>query len=46
MTKEIFAKSVSKAVPIIGAVTSGTLTYAMFKPTTTKFRKYIKSLSI
>ena len=46
MTKEIFAKSVSKAVSIIGAVTSGTLTYAMFKPTTTKFRKYIKSLSI
>lgn len=46
MTKEIFAKSVSKAVPIIGAVTSGILTYAMFKPTTTKFRKYIKSLSI
>ena len=46
MTKEIFAKSVSKAVPFVGAVTSGSLTYIMFKPTTTKFRKYIKSLSM
>lgn len=46
MTKEIFAKGVSKSIPLIGAVTSGTLTYAMFKPTTTKFRKYIKGLSI
>lgn len=32
MTKQIFAESVSKAVPIVGGVVSGGLTYATFKP--------------
>ena len=32
MTKEVFAKGVSKAVPIIGGVVSGGLTFASMKP--------------
>ena len=32
MTKEIFAKGVSKVVPIIGGVVSGTITYATMRP--------------
>lgn len=45
MTKEVFAKGVSKTVPVVGAVTSGGLTLVMFKSSTSKFRKYIESLS-
>lgn len=32
MTKEVFAKGVSKAVPVIGGVISGGLTFATMKP--------------
>lgn len=32
MTKEIFAKGVSKAVPVVGGVVSGGITYASMKP--------------
>lgn len=32
MTKDIFAKGVSKAIPIIGGVISGGLTFASMKP--------------
>ena len=32
MTKEIFAKGVAKAIPIIGAAGSGVLTYVTYKP--------------
>ena len=32
MTKEVFAKSVSKIIPVIGGVTSGALSYFTFKP--------------
>ncbi len=32
MTKEVFAKGVSKAVPIIGGVVSGGITFATLKP--------------
>lgn len=43
MTKEIFAKGVSKAVPIIGAVISGGLTFATYKPMSEKLKKYLAS---
>lgn len=32
MTKEVFAKGVSKAVPIIGGVVSGGITFATLRP--------------
>lgn len=41
MTKEIFAKGVAKAIPIVGAVASGTLTYATFKPMAEKLKKHL-----
>ena len=32
MTKQIFAESVSKAIPLIGGAVSGAVTYVTFKP--------------
>lgn len=46
MTKEIFAKGVSKAVPVIGAVVSGGLTLATFKPMSEKLKKYLESCEV
>lgn len=43
MTKQIFAKGVAKVVPVVGAVVSGGLTYAMFKPMSEKLRKHLAS---
>ncbi|MGF3112516.1 hypothetical protein [Facklamia sp. P9177] len=41
MTKQIFAKSVSKVIPLIGAVLSGGLTYATFTPMAERLRNYL-----
>ena len=46
MTKEIFAKSVGKVIPLIGGVISGGLTYATFKPSATKLKNYLIQLPI
>lgn len=43
MTKDIFAKSVAKVVPIIGGVVSGTITYATFKPMAKKLQKELRN---
>lgn len=43
MTKDIFAKSVAKAVPIVGGVISGTITFATFKPMARKLQKELQS---
>ncbi len=43
MTKQIFAEGVAKVVPVLGAVTSGGLTFATFKPMSEKLRKYLAS---
>lgn len=43
MTKQIFARGIAKAVPVIGAVTSGGLTFATFKHMSEKLRKYLAS---
>lgn len=43
MTKQIFAIGIAKAVPVIGAVTSGGLTFATFKHMSEKLRKYLAS---
>ena len=44
LTKETFAKTVSKVVPVIGGAVSGGLTYATFKPGAERLRKYLRSL--
>ena len=46
MSKDIFAKGVSKAVPVIGAVVSGGLTLATFKPMCERLRKYLSSCEV
>lgn len=43
MTKQIFARGIAKAVPVIGAVTSGGLTFATFRSMSEKLRKYLAS---
>lgn len=44
MTKDIFAKGVSKVIPIVGAVTSGGLTYVTYKPMSIKLKKHLRTL--
>lgn len=44
MTKDSFAKGLSKAVPIIGGIISGSITVATFKPMSKKLQKYLSSL--
>lgn len=46
MTKDIFAKSVSKVVPVIGGVATGTLTFVTFKPNAVKLKKKFAELPI
>ena len=46
ITKEVFARGVSKAVPVIGAVISGGLTLATYKPMAEKLRKYLASCEV
>lgn len=43
MTKEIFANGVSKAVPVVGAVVSGSITFVSFKPMAERLRRYLAS---
>jgi hypothetical protein len=46
MTKQIFAKNVSKIVPVVGGVVSGGLTFATFKPSSIKLQKSFKELNL
>ena len=39
MTKQIFADGVASAIPVLGSIASGGLTYAMFKPRCLKLRQ-------
>lgn len=41
MTKDIFAKGVSKIIPFTGGVASGELTYATYKPMAIKLKKHL-----
>lgn len=45
MTKTIFAKGVSKAVPILGGAISGGITLATFKPMSYRLKKHLSSLA-
>lgn len=44
MTKDIFAKNVSKVIPVIGGVASGGITYITFKPMAYKLKKHLSTL--
>ncbi len=44
MNKEIFAKSVSKIIPGIGAVLSGGITYATYRPLANRLKNYLENL--
>jgi hypothetical protein len=46
MTKQIFADTVASAVPVIGAVASGGLTFAMFKPCCIRLKKSLMTYPI
>lgn len=44
MTKQIFAKGVSKVIPVVGGVASGGLTYATFKPMSKRLQNHLQQL--
>ena len=44
LTKQTFAKGVSKVVPVVGGVISGGLTYASFRPGAERLRRYLRLL--
>ncbi|MFE7553949.1 hypothetical protein [Streptomyces gardneri] len=46
MTKQTFAKSVSKAIPVVGAVVSGGLTYATYRPMAKRLKKHLAGLEL
>lgn len=46
MTKQTFAKSVSKAVPVVGAVVSGGFTLATFLPMAKRLKKHLSGLQL
>lgn len=43
MTKNMFGKSVSKAIPILGGVISGAITAISFKPMAEKLRQHLRN---
>jgi len=45
LVKASFAKGISKAVPVIGGIFSGGLTFATFKPMSCKLRKHLSKLA-
>lgn len=44
LTKETFAKGVSKVVPVVGGLVSGGITYATFRPGAETLRKHLREL--
>ncbi|MFD7730845.1 hypothetical protein ACFV6F_10725 [Kitasatospora phosalacinea] len=46
MTKQTFAKSVSKAVPVVGAVVSGGLTLATYLPMAKRLKNHLSDLDL
>ncbi len=46
MTKQTFAKSVSKAVPLVGAAVSGGLTFATFRPMSRRLKTHLSGLEL
>lgn len=46
MTKDVFAKGVSKVIPIVGGVVSGGITFASYMPMAKRFKKYLSGLKL
>jgi hypothetical protein len=46
MTKQTFAKTVSKAIPVVGAVVSGGLTLATYLPMAKRLKKHLAGLDL
>ncbi|MER6219262.1 hypothetical protein ABT189_01515 [Streptomyces sp900105755] len=46
MTKQSFAKTVSKAIPLVGAAVSGGLTFATYLPMAKRLKKHLSSLPL
>lgn len=46
MTKQTFAKSVSKAIPLVGAAVSGGLTFATFRPMARRLKTHLSGLEL
>lgn len=46
MTKRIFAGTVAKAVPLVGAAVSGGITFATFLPMSKRLQKHLASLEL
>lgn len=46
MTKESFAKTVSKAIPLVGAAVSGGLTFATYLPMAKRLKKHLAGLPL
>ena len=46
MTKQVFADTVASAIPVIGSVASGGLTWAMFKPNCIKLQKNLMTYNL
>lgn len=42
MTKTVFARGVSKVIPVIGGIASGGLTFATYKPMAIKLKKHLE----
>jgi hypothetical protein len=45
MTKDVFAKGVSKTIPLLGGALSGGLTLATFKPMSHKLQKHLSEMA-
>lgn len=46
MTKKLFASSIAKAIPVVGAVLSGGLTLGTFLPMSKRLQKHLASLEL
>jgi hypothetical protein len=46
MTKQTFARTVSKAIPVVGAVVSGGLTLATYLPMAKRLKRHLSSLEL
>lgn len=46
MTKDIFAKGVSKIIPVVGGIASGSITLVTYRPMAEKLRKYLSTLKL
>ncbi|MET9349706.1 hypothetical protein [Streptomyces termitum] len=46
MTKQTFAKTVSKAIPVVGAAVSGGLTFTTYRPMARRLKKHLSGLDL